>query len=455
MLFSHNPVWETPTTMNTTTVSTSPRIDAKPEVPLKALIIGHGCNPYTSSEPGLTWNWASHMSDYCSVHLVAHPQNREEVNRFLAANPRPNLKIHWVDVSSPMDYWNPKRGDRGIRFHYVMWLRKACKYALALQKLERFDVVHHVGWGTCSVPSPFWKLEVPLIWGPIGGGQAPPRGLMPLFGWLRWKESLRTLRLRLLPLTPALRRVADRTAVVLTTNRETANLLSSAGAPSVVSMLDNALRQTSYPIEPKRAAIPKRINLLWAGRLVRWKGLDLALAAMKQVGPGAHVRLTIAGDGPLRKDFESSVQRLGLNAVVTFRGRVPWEAMSKTFIESDAFLFTSLRDSFGSVVLEAAAYSLPVITLDIGGAGTFLPAAAAIKISPSTVRTTASAIAAAILRLRDDAQLRQDMGSAARQFAESMQWEKHAETMWRVYLETSGRKESQVGYEDPNCSQQI
>ena len=264
--------------------------------------------------------------------------------------------------------------------------------------------------------------------------------------------------MRALRFAPGFRRAIRHSAVLLATNRETAGLLSSAGAASVPALFDNALRRGGYPDEPKRIATSNQINLLWAGKLLRWKGLDLALLAMRQLGPNAQVRLTVAGDGPLRKDFESAVERFGLRDIVTFRGRVPWEEMSREFLAADAFLFTSLRDSSGSVVLEAASYALPIMTLDIGGVGTFLPAAAATKISPSTVEETASAIAQAILRLRDDTALRLEMGSASRRFADSMLWDKHAATMWQIYQGAARRPRLPGGWggnEDPHCPQQV
>jgi glycosyltransferase involved in cell wall biosynthesis len=404
---------------------------------LKALIVGHGCNPYTSSEPGLTFNWAYFMADHCTVHLIAHPHTRTETERFLAERPKPNLTIHWVNADSRFDPWDPQRGERGIHFHYLLWLRNVARYSRALNQKEQFDLVHHVGWATVSVPSPLWKLGIPLVWGPLGGGQTSPKGLQSVFGREQWKEAIRTMRVRLLPFSPAFKRAVKRSAVLLATNRETAQLLSSAGAASVISLFDNGLRSESYPESFDRTPEHGRIKLLWVGKLLRWKGLDLALAAMRELGTKAQVQLTIAGDGPYRSEFESTVRRLGLDDVVTFKGRVPWEGMSREFRNADVFLFTSLRDSSGSVVLEAATYGLPFITLDISGIGTFLPASAAIKIKPTTVEGTASEIAAAVRTLQDDPVLREKMGGEARRFAESMRWEIHAETMWTIYRDVA------------------
>jgi glycosyltransferase involved in cell wall biosynthesis len=157
------------------------------------------------------------------------------------------------------------------------------------------------------------------------------------------------------------------------------------------------------------------------------------------MGQNAQVQLNIAGDGPDRSAFQFTAKRFGLEKIVSFRGQIPWPEMSMEFESADVFLFTSLHDSFGSVVLEATAYGLPIITLDIGGAGTFLPSSAAIKITPTTVEATSNAIAKAIIRLRDDLPLRRSMGIAARQFAESMLWDSQSAAMWDIYQRALSR----------------
>ena len=105
------------------------------------------------------------------------------------------------------------------------------------------------------------------------------------------------------------------------------------------------------------------------GRLEMRKGLPLALEAMARVSD-LPVRLTIAGQGPLRSAYERHAAALGLAEKVRFLGFVPpGHLMADIFASSDGFLFTSLQDSAASVVLEAMAASLPVIGLDHQGAG--------------------------------------------------------------------------------------
>jgi len=406
---------------------------------MKVLMIGRGCNPYSGSEPGLTWNWAYHMAAANTVHLISFPRYVPEVDRFLSQTPCPSLKLHWVRVESRFDSWSPEKGVKGITLHYLLWLRRVRQYAEALHESEKFDVVHHVGWGTVSIPSPFWKLGIPLVWGPLGGGQTCPTGLLSMFGRTGYREALRTLRVRALPLLPTLRASARRSSMVLATNRETESVLTKAGASNVHLLMDSALPKGFIPQAIPHRKATKAINLLWACRLVRWKGLDLAIRALQQLGPESGIRLVVAGSGPLLAEFRERVQRLGLPKMIIIRGRIPWEQMVEEFESADALLFTSTRESLGSVVLEAAAYALPFIALDLGGPATFFPSSAGIKITPGTFQETAAAIANAIIELRDNPKRRQKMGRCAYAFAKESTWEVHAKVMQQIYDDAASR----------------
>jgi glycosyltransferase involved in cell wall biosynthesis len=345
------------------------------------------------------------------------------------------LYIHWVDDDSAFDMRRRIPPPEASYWRYLLWIRKAFSCAGKLQTKERFELVHHVGLGTVSVPSPFWKLGCPLVWGPLGGGQVAPRSLISIFKdqWL--EETLRTLRVKALPFHFSFRRSVREASRVLATNQETVAILKAGGAARVDLMLDNALRSEFIP-----KALPARerkgcLNLLWAGRLIRLKALDLALKAVAVLGPNSGVWLSIVGDGPLRREFEETAKDLGLTGRVTFKGSVAWRDMAREFLSADSFLFTSVRESFGSVVLEAAAYGLPVIALDHQGVGTLLPSGTGLKVPVSTVDETTAAIARAIEYVRDYPAERETMGRAAYAYARQNTWEARASEMETIYRE--------------------
>src|SRR3546814_19393658 len=71
-----------------------------------------------------------------------------------------------------------------------------------------------------------------------------------------------------------------------------------------------------------------------------------------------------------------------------FLGRLTRSEMLRLVASSDVLLSTSLQDSFGSVVLEAMAAGVPVLTIDHQGVGTRIPGNAAIKVPPTDRKRT-------------------------------------------------------------------
>ncbi len=109
--------------------------------------------------------------------------------------------------------------------------------------------------------------------------------------------------------------------------------------------------------------LPGVVNVLYAGRLTKEKGVDLladAFLAARRRDPRLH--LVLAGGGP---EQEGLAQRLG--DAGTFLGWLEGESLARTYASADMFLFASQTDTFGQVILEAQASGLPVVAVGEGG----------------------------------------------------------------------------------------
>jgi N-acetylglucosaminyldiphosphoundecaprenol N-acetyl-beta-D-mannosaminyltransferase len=330
--------------------------------------------------------------------------------------------------------WDHQGGNVAVAIHYLQWLRLAYVKAMELHWRIGIDVIHHISYGTISAPPPFWKLPVPFVWGPVGGAQSVPPAFRHYISFLSGGEILRNVRLASLPLSPSLRRAARSSAVILATNHETYAVLAKAGARNVRLFLDSGV-PSSFVSSPRVRGLKGRpFTLLWAGRMQPRKALPLGLEALaKSRDVGA--KLLVVGEGKMRREWESYAKHLNLGDRVHFLGEVAWNEMSRLYQTADAFLFTSLRDSFGTQVLEAMAHGLPILALDHQGVAAFVPPDGGIKVPVTTPRQTTARLAEGIrgLALRPEERLK--MGEAARAYAKTQTWDRRAERMSEIYKE--------------------
>jgi glycosyltransferase involved in cell wall biosynthesis len=139
------------------------------------------------------------------------------------------------------------------------------------------------------------------------------------------------------------------------------------GVPSSLLVQESDL---SFLPKDSQAA---EIRLLFAGRLVKEKGPDVAIQALACLlgkYPMCHARLDIIGAGAdsYLAELKTMVHALGLVSQVTFVGKMDHEQLLEHYERYHALLFTSRwAEPFGVTVLEAMARGLPVVATNRGG----------------------------------------------------------------------------------------
>jgi glycosyltransferase involved in cell wall biosynthesis len=172
------------------------------------------------------------------------------------------------------------------------------------------------------------------------------------------------------------------------------------------------------------------VNVLYAGRLTKEKGVDLladAFLAARERDPRLH--LVLAGGGP---EEEQLRDRVGDRA--TFLGWLSGEDLARAYASADVFLFASRTDTFGQVVLEAQASGLPVVAVDEGGPATLIEHGETGLLAPPR----ADAIADALLSVVSDGNARERMTRAALAAVRGRTWEASLDRLaagYRVALE--------------------
>jgi glycosyltransferase involved in cell wall biosynthesis len=118
---------------------------------------------------------------------------------------------------------------------------------------------------------------------------------------------------------------------------------------------------------------PMAPTILFAGRVVYQKGVDILLEAIPHVLKHVPTAVfVVAGDGEMRWDLENASRMRGLGYNIRWLGKVPREPLRGLMKSCDAVCVPSRNEPFGIVILEAWSASKPVVATVIGGPGEFV-----------------------------------------------------------------------------------
>ena len=156
---------------------------------------------------------------------------------------------------------------------------------------------------------------------------------------------------------------------------------------------------------------PETPVLLAVGRIAAEKNIELALRAFEaRASRRPDLRMVVVGDGPAR------VRLTATHPAATFVGAKRGAELAAHYASADAFLFPSLSDTFGNVVMEALASGLPVVAFNCAAAAEhvddgisgrlavpgdeagFIAATAAFAVAPSRLQSFREAAVAAARR---------------------------------------------------------
>lgn len=167
--------------------------------------------------------------------------------------------------------------------------------------------------------------------------------------------------------------------------------------------------------------------VLYVGRLAAEKNLELALQAFERiVAKAPDTKFILVGEGPERERLRRTHPKLILPG-----SKIDVE-LATHYASADMFLFPSLTETFGNVVLEALASALPTVAFDYAAAG------ACIRGQENGIKVplgdSEAFVEAAVNALGDEARLR-TMRDAARITAENMSWERVLADLEKLFFE--------------------
>ena len=409
---------------------------------MRLLVSALSCNPSLGSEALVGFKYAEALSRrYETVVIASPPSQAPEGATLLRCD------------AGPCSF-NEVGGGPLIRFE----LRQQ-RIARRLRHRFPFDYVHRITPSAIQEPTWAGRLGKPLIIGPIIAADAPPlafarllnRPVSPPKG-PRWRPSRVAGRIYRTIVTRAeheqfylhqARRilVGTRTALrhVPEHLREKCRLVTYSGVEHEVFA------------PPTARPVTNTLRLLFVGRVIPYKGVELLLRAVEIAARRCSIKLDIVGGAdPVYKNFLLRlIQELRLGSLVNFLAPVPRDQLPYLYQQADVFCFPTLCDTYGIALLEAMSCGCAVLVSDVAGAGEIVNGENGLKVRLNTPDQYIREYAEKIVALAQNHELRAGLGETARRYIlREHDWGRIGEQVLAVYDEL---EISTASGPDPYC----
>jgi glycosyltransferase involved in cell wall biosynthesis len=336
---------------------------------MKVLLSAIACHPEYGSESAVGWKAALALARSNTVSVLTHTDNREGIERYVKREGLTNPSFTYFGTGG---LYHPNRLlARGQSwFRYFAWMRESLAQGRKLFETQHFDLVHHVTYSTYRVASPLWELGLPLVFGPVGGGERLPWIAAGSMSWgQRMHERIRLLANTAARFSVGVRRTVQNASVLIASNQATARTLHSIAGNMVEIRVLPVVFFTDDQIQdirkrPKTYSEGKNcLEVFSSGMLEGRKGLSIALHAVRlAIDAGLSIRFTIPSRGPEFSHLRQLTVKLGLSDVVRFPDSLPRDEYWNTLLSADVYMAPSLRDNCPATLLEAMlARCVPIV----------------------------------------------------------------------------------------------
>jgi len=396
----------------------------------RVLIVAHRVDVEQSMESRLSWFRAIHsaqryettvLCESCAEQPFANQS--ESIRRNLQVVTVPHQGLERGLVKSTITFY----------LAYRIWHRRVLKLVKQMHAEQRFDLVHQVSYCGYREPSECWRLEAPFVWGPVGGTQNIPWAFLPeLDVWGAAREICRSIvnncQLRYSARVSQALRAAT---VVLAANSEVQQCLRRVKGVEPLLQLETGIQALSAT-QPKRRNPTEPLRILWSGRLECWKALPLLLKALAAAPDDFNYELRVLGAGSRAARWRRLAQRLGLRGI-QWADFPLYSQREEHYRWADVFVFTSLRDTSGTGLLESLAAGVPIVGLSHQGAADIMTDDCAIRVTVDSRQQVVADLCTGLVKLGKDPMLLQQLSVGALRRARDYDWHYLSEEMLEVY----------------------
>jgi glycosyltransferase involved in cell wall biosynthesis len=407
---------------------------------LRILLLAPGCNPESITIPLEGYCQAEALARLHDVTLVARPSSEDALRR--AKAPFRTIEVIRMPWLEYIEAWALRRVFKfnyrsqvltafgvpfSLIFEWCTWRRMRSRIMAG-----EFDIVLRLLPLSTVCPSPFAfflrKGPVPFVLGPLNGGLPWPPGFSQAESQKQWISGLRSLY-RFLPFARSTR--LHSAAIIAGSSHTCAEFGEHWN--KVFYVPTNGLSRSAVSGELRGSHPTGKLELIFVGALVPYKACDLALRAAAPLLRSDKAHFTVVGDGPERNRLEQLASSLEIEKAVSFCGWISHAEVLGRLRSADVFVFPSVHEFGGAVVVEALAAGAVPVVADFGGPGDNVHPNVGFKVTLSTEGDVVSEIEGILERLAHDRELLECLRERGMSYArESFTWDAKAQSITAI-----------------------
>jgi len=305
-----------------------------------------------------------------------------------------------------------------------------------------FDVVHRITpLSPTSASASLSKLckqaNIPFIVGPLNGGAPWPKG----YGHVRRQEGEWLSYIRpIYKLMPGIQSTLRNASAIITGSKATRAQIPLKYQNKCVYIPENGIDPDKFRPSPSSTKNPI-LRAIFIGRLVPYKGADIAIQSAIPFLKSGRLKLDIFGDGPQRDELEGTIKDHQLQSSVTLHGWVDHQDLKEKLSEFDLMLFPSIREFGGGVVLEAMASGIVPVIVDYAGPSELVDKLTGYKVPLGTKKDLINAYQSCLEEILNDSTALSEMKLACNsRIQKHFTWQAKAGKMLEVYEWVCGNR---------------
>lgn len=422
---------------------------------INVLINAYAVSPNWGSEQGMGWNWIISISKYCEVYVITEGEWQieieNELNIALSAK-HPNIskeqakRMHFfycpVSENIRRMCWN--QGDWRFYYYYDKWQHEVYKKASEIISQYKIDIIHQLNMVGFREPGQLWRIkEIPFIWGPFCGCSPIKLSFFNNLDYkdylkLKIKNALNNIQFKYFYKVKSAMKRAD---ALLTTDPNIQKLVFDFYGKTSFIIQETGLQKGCIEIYERKHFESKRLNILWVGRFIKTKKLDIALKTMSLLrGKDIHLHIVGFGLNGEEKLYQEMANELGVNDMCTWYGKMDNSKVKEIMKCMDLFFFTSVLEATSTVIPEAIQNRLPILCHDTCGFGPIINDSIGRKIQLVSPEYSVREFAALIEHFYNNKNELKDMLSNFDVIAENLTFEAKAKFISNLYIEILSRK---------------